>query len=421
VIIRNIKEANNALQPYVPLVAQLTGKDTTLARIQPLMELLGNPQDKLAVVHIAGTSGKTSTAYYLSALLAASGKKVGLTVSPHVDSVTERVQINNMPLSETIFCQELTEFLAIVETAAEPPSYFELLYAFSIWVFVRQGVDYAVVETGMGGLFDATNVVTRPDKVCVITDIGLDHTHILGNTLPEIATQKIGIVHDQNVVFTYIQSDAVMAVFEDWTAKHHATLYTTTQNAEQDDTQLDFRGVPNYQKRNWLLAYRAYRYLIGRDKLPNLTSEVLLQTLHTAIPGRMDTRRLRGKTIIMDGAHNTQKMTALIDSFQELYPGVKPAVVIALKHDKDYQEVTKLLSTFAGQVITTSFRSSQDLPVQSMDPEILAQAFDQELPVQVIPDALAATQALLQAAEPIGLITGSFYLLSEIRNNMDLQ
>jgi dihydrofolate synthase/folylpolyglutamate synthase len=419
VTIRNIQEANTALLPYVPLVAQLTGKDTTLRRIQPLMKLLDNPQDKLRVIHIAGTSGKTSTAYYLSALLASSGKTVGLTVSPHVDSVTERIQINNEPLSEVVFCHELTEFLAIVQKATEPPSYFELLYAFSLWVFVRHNVDYAVVETGMGGLFDATNVVTRPDKVCVITDIGLDHTHILGTTLPEIATQKIGIVHDHNVVFTYTQNDEVMAVFTNWTNKHHAKLYTTTQMAEEQASGLDFSGVPRYQERNWLLAYKVYKHLREQDNLRSLTSKVLQQTFHTYIPARMDIRKLGGKTIIMDGAHNLQKMSAFVDSFKGLYPGIKPAVLIALKHDKDYQDVVDILSNFAAQIITTTFNSTQDLPVHSMDPHVLAKAFNNKVSTQVIPDSLDAVRALLQAPEPIGIITGSFYLLSEIRRTMD--
>ena len=416
--IRTIQEANAALRPYVPLVAQLTGKDTTLRRIQPLMKLLGNPQDKLRIVHVAGTSGKTSTAYYLSALLVASGKTVGLTVSPHVDSVTERIQINNKPLSEAVFCRELTEFLAIIQKASEPPSYFELLYAFSLWIFVRHNVDYAVVETGMGGLFDATNVASRPDKICIITDIGLDHTHILGTTLPEIATQKIGIVHDHNVVFTYAQNDEVMTVFADWTNKHHAKLYSATQMAEKQASGLDFSGIPKYQERNCLLAYKVYRHLVEQDNLRSLTSKVLRQTLHTYIPARMEVRTLEGKTIIMDGAHNTQKMSAFVDSFRGLYPTVKPAIVIALKHDKDYQDVVDLLSTLAARIITTTFESTQDLPVHSMDPVVLAKAFNGRVPTQVIPDSSDALRALLQAPESVGIITGSFYLLSEIRNNM---
>lgn len=417
--IRTIEDVNKALRPYVPLVSQLTGKQTTLRRIQPLMKLLDNPQDKLRVVHVAGTSGKTSTSYYLSALLGASGKTVGLTVSPHVDSVTERVQINNKPLADDVFCQELSEFLEILKQAPEQPSYFELLYAFSLWVFVRHNVDYAVVETGMGGLFDATNVVTRPDKVCVITDIGLDHTHILGTTLPEIAAQKIGIVHDHNVVFTYKQGDDIMPVFDDWVSKHHAQLTITTYAAEQQATKVDFSGVPHYQERNWLLAYKVYRYLVERDNLTHVTHQALLQTLHTRIPARMDTRTLHGKKIVMDGAHNVQKMTAFLDSFRALYPHTKPVVVIGLKHNKDYQGVADLISTVAARVIVTTFSRSQDLPVEATDPQVLGKAFDKDIPVEIIADPMDALRALLAAPESIGIITGSFYLLSEVRNNMD--
>src|SRR5271170_5393644 len=114
-MISTIEEAEAALLPYVPLVAQLTGKGTTLDRVIPLMALAGNPQDRLKTVHIAGTSGKTSTSYYMAALLRATGKKVGLTVSPHVDSLAERVQINGQPLSEEQFCKDLAEFLEIVD------------------------------------------------------------------------------------------------------------------------------------------------------------------------------------------------------------------------------------------------------------------------------------------------------------------
>lgn len=419
VTINNMREANLALQPYVPLVAQLTGKDTTLKRIQPLMQMLGNPQDKLQAIHIAGTSGKTSTAYYLSALIGATGKKVGLTVSPHVDSVTERVQINNQPINDDLFCNELSQFLEIVQQASEKPSYFELIYAFSLWVFVRQKVDYAVIETGMGGLYDATNVIIRPDKICVITDIGFDHTRILGNTLTEIATQKIGIVHDHNVVFTYIQADEIMQTFQNWTTAHHALLTTITQTEERQQSGLDFSGIAKYQERNWLLAYKVYQYLVERDSIENLTSEVLMKTLQTAIPGRMDIKQLHGKTLIMDGAHNFQKMTAFEESFKELYPNIKPVVIIALKHDKDYQEVADLLSSFAERVIVTTFSSSQDLPVKSMEARILAEAFGNRLPVQVINDPILAVRTFLNGPESIGVVTGSFYLLSQIRNNID--
>jgi dihydrofolate synthase/folylpolyglutamate synthase len=422
VTIRNLREAEAALLPYVPLVKQLTGKDTTLDRVQPLMRLLGNPQDKLKTIHVAGTSGKTSMAYYMAALLEATGKKVGLAVSPHVDSITERVQLAGRPLAEATFCSELSSFLDIVKQLDEPPSYFELLYSFAIWVFGRQGADYAVIETGMGGLYDATNVTTRADKVCVITDIGFDHTHLLGNTLPEIAAQKVGIVHGQNHVFMYQQADEIMAVVEQWAKQHRAPLHIISEEVEQRAYQDDLDIMPDYQRRNWLLAHNVYQYLKERDNLPNLTSQALRKTQHIQIPGRMDIRQVSDKTLVMDGAHNAQKMTAFIRSFQQLYPGVKPAVLLALKESKDYRELGPLLVPLAARIIVTTFETSQDLPVVSMDPEQLAQALRAAgvADVESIVDRRAAYQALLAAPENVCVITGSFYLLGQIRNNESL-
>ncbi len=419
--INNLQEAEAALLAYVPQVKQLSRKDTMLDRILPLMDRLGNPQNRLKVIHIAGTSGKTSTAYYMAALLEAAGKRVGLTVSPHIDSITERVQIDGRPLAEADFCTELGSFLEIVERAGQKPSYFELLYAFALWVLDRKGVDYAVVETGVGGLHDATNVATAADKVCVITDIGFDHMHLLGNTLAEIAAQKVGIVHERNHVFMYRQGDDVMAVIEDWTGRHEAPLHVI------EDTPKGAAGkggdsLPAYQRRNWELAYDVYQYLAKRDGLQHLTSQALAKTRQTVVPGRMEIKRLGGKTVIMDGAHNAQKMAAFTGSFRRLYPGVKPAVLLALKTGKEYEELILPLMSLAGRIIVTTFETSQDLPLKSTDPDMLARAFRQAgmSEVQSIADHRAAFQALLAAPEQICVITGSFYLLGQIRNNEHL-
>jgi dihydrofolate synthase/folylpolyglutamate synthase len=351
VTIRNLQQANEVLATYVPVATQLSVKHIKLDRILPLMELLGNPQNELRIVHIAGTSGKTSTAYFMAALLRAGGNKIGLTVSPHIDSVTERIQLDGQPISEATFCDELGQFLDIIEPAERRPSYFELLYAFAMWLFVRLRVDYAVVETGVGGLLDATNVTTRPDKVCVITDIGFDHMHLLGNTIAEIAAQKIGIVHDHNHVFMYKQGDEVMEVARDWTSRHDAPLRVIDETA--DEEQVPTVIMANYQRRNWLLAYQVYRYLEERDGLQHLTSQALQETQTIQVPARMDIKQLKGKVLIMDGAHNEQKMTAFVSSYKQLYPDNKPAILLALKAGKEYQTIVPLLAGLASRVIVT--------------------------------------------------------------------
>lgn len=415
--IRTIDEAEAALLPFVPLVSQLTGTDTTLERIFPLMELLGNPQDRLRVVHIAGTSGKTSTAYYVAALLRGSGKRVGLTVSPHVDSVTERVQVDGRPLSVAEFCHELEIFLEIVRRAAEQPSYFELLYAFALWVFDRQEVEYAVIETGMGGLHDATNVTTRSDKVCVITDIGFDHMHVLGSTLALIAAQKIGIVQEGNVTFCYEQSEEIMRVFGKRISLKHAELQVIHEAMERVSSPIDVAALPRFQQRNWLLARHVYDYIRGRDGLATLSKEALAKTQKLQVPGRMDIMRVGSKTVVMDGAHNAQKMAAFIASFSRLYPGKKPAVMIALKEGKEYQAVTPLLAPLVSRVIVTTFKTSQDLPVRSIAPNILVDSFQANgvSACRAIPEQSEALPALLTGPEELCVITGSFYLLGQIR------
>lgn len=415
--LHTLHDAELALRPYVPLVMQLTGGNTTLERIKPLMRLLGNPEQKLQIIHVAGTSGKTSTSYYIAGLLQAAGQKVGLTVSPHVDKLSERVQINGQPMGDAEFCSELELFLAYVERAAQPPSYFELLYAFALWEFARQQVDYAVIETGMGGLYDATNVATRADKVCVITDIGYDHMQILGNTLPEIAAQKIGIVHPGNVAITYRQSAEIMQVFRDWTSQHDARLMDLEEASVRADYSGNFGDLALYQQRNWLLARLAFLYVQSRDGLPKLNSEAEWQTQQIQVPARMEIIERDGKTLVMDGAHNQQKMLAFTQSFRQQFPDARPAILVALKTGKEYEAVSPLLADLASQIIVTTFNTSQDLPAKSMDPEAFAAALREAgaSKVTIVPDLRLAYDTLMATSAPVCIITGSFYLLSQLR------
>src|SRR3989344_5192458 len=159
-------------------------------RAKQLLSLLGNPQNKLKTIHVAGTSGKGSTAMALSHILVAHGFKVGLTVSPHVYDIRERCQINNRAITTKKFQTYLSQILPVIEKLkkrTKVPTYFEALVALAFVAFAAEEVDYAIVETGMGGLLDATNTVDRDDKLCLLTKIGYDHTQILGNSLEEIA------------------------------------------------------------------------------------------------------------------------------------------------------------------------------------------------------------------------------------------
>ncbi|HEX5743832.1 MAG TPA: Mur ligase family protein, partial [Candidatus Saccharimonadales bacterium] len=334
------------------------------------------------------------------------------------DGVNERVQINGKPMPEAEFCKELGKFLDMVGGAAKKPSYFEVLTAFALWVFERQDVDYAVLETGLGGLYDATNVTRRPDKICIITDIGFDHMHILGDTLAKIAAQKAGIIQGRNHVFMYGQAADVMRAVRRHASEQGAKLHVLDEQAERRVWKKDLADMAAYQQRNWLLAHGAYRYLEKRDGLKNLSRKTLLKAQAVRIPGRMDIVDLNGKVLVMDGAHNGQKMGAFIKSFQHMYPGVKPAVLISLRDTKDYHDLIPLLRPFAGRVITTAFTASQDTYIRSMDPKLLAKDFRAGgiSEVTVIDRHDEAFKALLDSPEQVCMVTGSFYLLKQVKD-----
>lgn len=416
---KTIKEAEAELTKYIPLSKEMTGRNITLKRMRPLMTAIGNPETRLKVIHVAGTSGKTSTTYFIASLLTAAGKKTGMSVSPHIDSVAERVQINMKPLAEFEFCDNLSKFINIIEDVKLEPTYFELLIAFAYWYFDRAGVDYAVVETGLGGLHDGTNVAARRDKLCIITDIGFDHMHILGNSISEIAAQKAGIIHKSNEVLMYQQADEIQQVFEDKCRQEKTPLHAFKQDDLQQTLPPSVAAIamPEFQKRNWLLAYAAFEFLCTRDGIYEPDKEKIKLTSKLQVPGRMDRRTVQSKTIIMDGAHNQQKMEAFVASFKTLYPGQRAAVLLSMKEGKEYREVLPLLSTIASKLIVCGFSALQDTPLHSGNTVLLASAasrtgFD-EVIIERNPET--AYFRLLAETDKIGIITGSFYLIGQLR------
>lgn len=383
-----------------------------LDRMIQLMNMLGNPQDGLKVLHVAGTSGKTSTAYYLTALLMAHGQRVGLTVSPHLDSLAERAQINLNILPEAEFCRYFSEFINLPGVLALDPTYFELMVAFAYWYFAKAKVDYAVVEVGLGGLSDATNVINNPDKVCVITDIGYDHMQVLGDSLPKIAHQKAGIITNGNQAFMMQQSPQIVKVVQQQADRVQANLRVVLPHRLPQ-----LADLPPFAARNWQLAKAATDFVARRDGLTATTD--LLATAGTVVPARMETRRVAGKTLIIDGSHNQQKLAALTAAIQQQYPGQKAAVLFSFVNSRAdrLDEAVQALAPVVGSVIVTSYRSDQDLRHQSLEPAVMARAFRRAsvLDCWIEPQPAAAFARLLQQPEPVRVVTGSFYLLNQVR------
>jgi len=418
ITVKTFDDVRDILAEHTPPSRSMVG-NYTLDSMRAIMAVLGNPQDSYKVIHVAGTSGKTSTAYYIAALLRQTGKTVGLTVSPHVDQVNERLQINSVPLEESWYCSEFSEFMNTLNVLSndnklpKKPTYFELLVAFAYWEFARQQVDYAVVEVGLGGLLDGTNVITRSDKVSVITDIGMDHVDILGHTLGKIAAQKAGILLPGGTGFCLDQSDEVISSFKKVTAKRNSELRIIAYTPDHSVSHL-----PLFQQRNFFLASQVADYVIGRDALPTLTIEQLDKCSHILIPGRMEVVTNSKGVFILDAAHNPQKMEAFITSVRKEYPGQKFVVLFALLRSKDgkLQAVLEQLLPVTSHLIITEFIAGQDLHKHSTPPDriveaCLAQGFDS---VEVIADSNLAVKALYEYPKKFHIAVGTFYLLHQI-------
>jgi dihydrofolate synthase/folylpolyglutamate synthase len=408
--IRSFQEANKVLEQFWPLHLQLQAH--TLEHIEQLLDFLDNPQDKLHVVHVAGTSGKTSTSYYAAALLRAAGKKVGLTIGPHLQEINERVQLNGQPLDEATFCRDLGHFLDRIAMSGVTPTYFELMVAFAFTEFATYGMEYAVVEVGMGGLEDPSNVVSREDKVCIIADIGYDHMRHLGETLPEIATHKAGIIQLHNTVFCHVQSDDIMTPIRERSRQKQADLHILS--AGRADCTFDF--LPLFQRRNFTLALAAIQFTLQRDATP-LSDKAINQAAHISIPGRMEILHIGGKTVVLDGAHNPQKMQLLMESMRERFGDQHIAALVSFSSRLARgTSLLRILHKHVSHISTTTY-GTPSTPYGSITPRDMHAACQQAgvTSYEPIADPHAAVQLLLARPEPVLLVTGSFFLLHDVR------
>lgn len=410
-IIKNVTHATEVLARFE---RPTTASEYSLVTIRRLLESLDNPQDAVRVIHIAGTSGKTSTSYFTAGLLHAAGHQVGLSVSPHIDTILERTQIGMKNINEDEYCELLGEFLDILDSTGLVPSYFEVLVAFSYWVFAKKQVDYAVIEVGLGGLLDGTNVVNRSDKVCVITDIGYDHMNILGDTIEKITTQKAGIILSGNQVFMHHQDKRVEAVIETVVSNKNARLSFVDENATPAGTILD---LPLFQQRNFALALQAVSYVIGEVSL-----SVVEEATNTYIPARMEEVVTGNTHVIMDGAHNGQKIQTLVESLRQGYPGKKMRLVVAFNGNRreSMVEGLALLKDLATGIVATEFSSHQDALHQSLPAsEIADEAHRIGISdVEVVIDPVDAMHQALRLGDEYVLVVGSFYLLQYVRGVM---
>lgn len=313
---------------YILNIPKFTKKNS-LKHTRTFLSYLGEPQNGLKVIHVAGTNGKGSVCKYLDAMLRAEGKTTGMFVSPHLVHINERISVNGAFVSDEEFLElfeiTLKQVRRMEEDGLPHPTFFEFLFGMAVLEFARSGVEYAVLETGLGGRLDATNSISRP-LACVITSIGLDHTAILGDTIEAIAGEKAGIIKDQvPVIFADTQKESNLVI--ERTASEHGCcckkigndayeilgiedkhIAFSISNAYYGDTTWKLRNIGIYQAQNAVLAAETMRMLFGSAGHPSRWRAALSELVWE---GRME-EILPG--FYVDGAHNVSAIEQFIRS-----------------------------------------------------------------------------------------------------------
>lgn len=393
-----------------------------------LMELLGNPQDSLKVIHVAGTNGKGSICAYITEMLVGQGCRVGTFTSPHLVRMNERIKVNNVPVEDEVF---LDVFLRVKDASERlgDTNYFEYLFAMAMLIYQDAGLDYAVLEVGLGGRKDATNVIKHP-AVSVIASISLDHTEVLGDTIAQIAFEKAGIIKEGcPVVYDGCQPDA-SAVFEAEAAKLHAPAYGVNHEnwtlLARSGQGLSFQVNEGFLKGYtiqvpFIAGYQAANAMVALSALNCLnrlgTEEEIEQALsaitRTVWPGRMQ-QVYPG--VYLDGAHNSDGILHFVETVASMPCAGKKYLLFTAVKEKDLDHMTEFLAArtdFSGIFVTELDHNSRAVSAES-----LAEKFRRfyDGPVYVCPHIKDAWEQAMEIKkeQDILFIAGSLYLVGSV-------
>lgn len=413
---KTFKQAEDFLYSQIPpLKTRKFPGEIGLKRTKYLLDLLNNPQEKIKIIHIAGTSGKGSTAYLISHLLQGLNFKTGLSLSPHLLDIRERFQVNGELISKEKFVFYVNQIIPFFNKMNKDyihssPTYFELVQAIGFLIYQKEKVDYAIIETGMGGIYDASNVIKAKNKICVITRMGLDHTNILGKTLKQITKQKAGIIQKGNSVIALKQRNNVnKEILKRTKQKNSKVTFVKTNKKIKTSLKGDF------QKENASLAVAVIKHLSKKDNF-NLNNRIIKKQLKSAtFKGRFDIKKYKGAILIIDGAHNPQKINAFVSSLKSTYPNEKFIFIIAFKRGKDHKDMLDQIIKIASKIYITEFftdNKNQKLSEnkKKISKILMSKGFDNLCLANNIEDAFKG--ALKEKGKIV--ITGSLYLVSEI-------
>jgi dihydrofolate synthase/folylpolyglutamate synthase len=364
---------------------EFSGMKLGIDRIKTALKLFGNPEKKLKIIHITGTNGKGSVAAMTSSVLLAAGHKVGMYTSPHLVDVRERIQVNGNIISE----DEFREVFIEAKSKLVELTFFELLTLMAVLHFVKKKVDFAVMEVGLGGTYDATNFDTT--LISAITKISLDHTDILGKTVVEIARDKSGIIKQGQIVITTSENADIMHTIRKAADEKKAKLVIATPT----EYPLALKG--QFQKQNAGIVIEIARNLgIKEDSIKK-------GLLAAKWPGRIE---YIGKNILMDSAHNPGGIAALAEYIKTLKYG-KLIIVFAVSKNKDYTTMLKLLPEYDTMIFTQS-SVARRLPIEEAPPEIEC--------IKIRDPAQALEHAKSIAGEKdLIVVCGSIFLVGDVK------
>ena len=389
---------------------ELFGMRFGLDRMHRLMTVLGLPQRRFASIHVVGSNGKSSTVRFIAAILERHGLRTGSYTSPHLRSFRERIEVGEAPISETDFAaavERAAHAAELVDRTAEPDDHvtqFEALTAAAYHALARRGVEVAVIEAGLGGRYDATNVI--PSKVQVLTGVSLEHTRWLGPTLADIAGEKLAVVPDQGTLLIGALDPESLAVAERVATDRHARLI----RAQSAPAELSLRAAGGFQRTNFALAAAAAEAFLGRPLEPTAVEAAAAETL---VRGRLEVVTERPLTVL-DGAHNPSGARALAESLDSVLGERRPRVaVIGVLDDKDAAGMLEALLPRVDRIIFTRSQNPR-----SLSPATLT-TLEEKLggpPPETVADPLAALARARELAGPDGsvLATGSIYLIADL-------
>lgn len=403
-----------------------------LERMRAFLHELGDPQDAYPTVHIGGTSGKGSTCTMTAVALQAARLRVGLHTKPHLRSMTERARVDGAPVEEQRFAQLLNEMMPAIErTASEHgrPTYYETLLALAFLHFAKENVDIAVIEVGLGGRLDGTNVIVP--KVAAITSVGFDHMDVLGDSIESIAAEKAGIIKPGVPLVSGVEEPAASAVIEEEAQRTGAPVIRVSEAARVEgapgerygqsfsvttargryDLSMPVLGI--FQRRNAATAIVTLEQLPEhlRPSIPDIERGLS----QVAIPGRMEV--FPGHpAVVFDIAHNTEKAQHLVASLDERFPGRHCTFVVAIGESKDAPQILRALRKLPGNFIFTSFSTAGR---EATKPQRLAAIAESQgswgrsiaNPVEAL--AVARRNA---SSDDVIVVTGSTFIVAELRS-----